>query len=116
MIITSGGSGALEIAISCLLNEGDALLVPNPGFALYQVTTDHLWGCSCSYLEVSSIIPYPQVITKSLGGSVQAYDLLPDQNWEIDLAHLESLIDVHTKAILINNPSNPTGNILSKGM
>jgi len=36
VIITSGGSGALEIAISALLDEGDALLVPRPGFALYQ--------------------------------------------------------------------------------
>lgn len=37
VIIASGGSGALEIAISCLVDEGDALLVPRPGFALYQV-------------------------------------------------------------------------------
>jgi tyrosine aminotransferase len=37
------------------------------------------------------------------------YKLRPDKNWEIDLADLESKIDAKTKAILVNNPSNPCG-------
>lgn len=37
------------------------------------------------------------------------YKLVPDKNWEIDLADLESKIDAKTKAILVNNPSNPCG-------
>jgi histidinol-phosphate/aromatic aminotransferase/cobyric acid decarboxylase-like protein len=41
VIIASGGSGALEIAITGLLNEGDGLLIPRPGFSLYQVRTEH---------------------------------------------------------------------------
>jgi len=40
--------------------------------------------------------------------------LIPKKNWEIDLKHLESLIDEKTQAIIANNPSNPCGSIFSK--
>jgi tyrosine aminotransferase len=43
---------------------------------------------------------------------VQPYDLRPERGWEIDLEHLEAQIDERTRAILINNPSNPCGNVL----
>ena len=89
VIIASGCSGALELAISVLVNPGDNLLVPKPGFPLYQVITD------------------------SLGGYCRHYPLLPDQNWEVDLVAMEALIDNRTKAILINNPSNPCGSTFS---
>ena len=42
------------------------------------------------------------------------YNLLPDKGWEIDLVQVESLIDQHTKAIVLNNPSNPTGAVYDK--
>jgi len=111
VVIASGGSGALEIVMTALLNEGDALLIPRPGFALYQV------------------------IAQSLGAVALPYELLPAQNWAIDLVALEAMIVEYNsssssssnssssssssskggiKAILINNPSNPCGNILSK--
>jgi len=38
----------------------------------------------------------------------------PEKQWEIDLAHLESLIDENTAAILVNNPSNPCGSVYSR--
>ena len=109
VIIASGGSGALEIVMTALLNEGDVVLIPRPGFALYQV------------------------IAQSLGAVALPYELLPEQNWAIDLPALEATIVEYNsssnnnnssssssssrgaiKAILINNPSNPCGNILSK--
>lgn len=37
-----------------------------------------------------------------------------EKNWEIDLEHLESLIDDKTVAILVNNPSNPCGSVFSR--
>ena len=44
VIIASGASGALELAINVLVDAGDNILVPRPGFPLYQVssTSDHL--------------------------------------------------------------------------
>lgn len=38
----------------------------------------------------------------------------PERSWEIDIDHLESLIDDRTRAILVNNPSNPCGSVYSK--
>ena len=87
IIIASGCSGALEMAISVLLNEGDNILVPSPGFPLYQV------------------------IAESLGGNVKHYNLNPETNWQVDLQHMRSMIDENTKAIVINNPSNPCGSV-----
>lgn len=85
IIIASGCSGSVELAISAMLNEGDNILVPSPGFPLYQV------------------------IIESLGGTAKQYPLDPKKSWECDLAAMEALIDRHTRAILVNNPSNPCG-------
>lgn len=90
VIIASGCSGALELVISALIDPGDNLLVPRPGFPLYQVLTD------------------------SIGGYCRFYALLPESDWECDILAMESLIDSRTKAILINNPSNPCGSNFTK--
>lgn len=89
IILCSGGSGALELAITALANEGDNILVPAPGFPLYQV------------------------IAESNGAEVKEYPLLPERGWEIDVEALEKLIDGRTKAIMVNNPSNPCGSLFS---
>jgi len=85
VIIASGCSGAVELAISAMLNEGDNVLVPTPGFPLYQV------------------------IIESLGGNAKSYPLDPSKQWECDLDAMDKLVDDKTRAILINNPSNPCG-------
>jgi tyrosine aminotransferase len=54
------------------------------------------------------------VISESIGASCKSYRLIPERQWECDLEHMESLIDDQTKAILINNPSNPCGNVFSE--
>lgn len=38
----------------------------------------------------------------------------PDRSWEIDIEHMESLVDDDTAAIVVNNPSNPCGSVFSK--
>lgn len=48
-----------------------------------------------------------------MGGSIKRYPLMPDSSWEIDMEALDSLVDSRTKAILINNPSNPCGSSYS---
>lgn len=49
-----------------------------------------------------------------LGVEPRHYDLLADQDWQVDLKQMESLIDEHTVAIVINNPNNPTGAVYSR--
>ena len=85
IFITSGCSDALNISIGVLANEGQNILIPIPGFSLYET------------------------LASSKGIECKFYRLLPDSKWEIDLDHLESLIDGKTAAILLNNPSNPCG-------
>jgi len=90
IIITSACSGALELCIGTLANPGENILIPKPGFSIYQT------------------------IAISNGCEVRAYNLQPDKDWEVDLAHMESLIDTNTSAIIVNNPSNPCGSVYTK--
>ncbi|KDO28113.1 tyrosine aminotransferase [Saprolegnia parasitica CBS 223.65] len=90
IIIASGGSGALDIAITGLVNPGENILLPKPAFSLYQVI------CDAHKIET------------------RYYDLVPERNWEADVTQMASLIDSKTRAILVNNPSNPCGSVYSK--
>ncbi|XP_056621685.1 tyrosine aminotransferase [Triplophysa dalaica] len=90
VILASGCSQAIELALSVLCNPGDNILVPCPGFSLYKT------------------------LAVSMGIQVKLYNLLPEKSWEIDLQHLESLVDEKTACVIVNNPSNPCGSVFSK--
>lgn len=90
VILASGCSDALNICIGGLADEGDNIVLPRPGFSLYET------------------------LASSRGIECRFYNLDPNREWEVDLKHLESLIDKGTRAILINNPSNPCGSVYSK--
>lgn len=92
VIVTNGCSGALNLALNALLDEDSTVLVPQPGFPLYEE------------------------IAKSIGAKVVHYHLNPDQDWECDMEHLEELMTVHTnvRTIVINNPSSSTGSVFSE--
>jgi len=90
VIFTSGASSALDLCITCLANPGDNVLVPRPGFPLY-----------------STLASGVDIETKH-------YNLDPEKQWEVDLDDMEGQIDSNTKAIVVNNPSNPCGSVFSK--
>ncbi|TDH09050.1 hypothetical protein EPR50_G00082550 [Perca flavescens] len=90
VILTSGCSQAIDLAISVLCNPGDNILVPCPGFSLYKT------------------------LAVSMGIEVKLYNLLPEKSWEVDLKHLESLIDERTSCLIVTNPSNPCGSVFSE--
>jgi len=90
IVVTSGCSGALELAITALVSGGQNILLPAPGFSIYQT------------------------ICEFLGVEARFYRLLPERDWEADLVDMESHIDSNTSSIIINNPSNPCGSVYSK--
>ncbi|XP_061628562.1 tyrosine aminotransferase [Phyllopteryx taeniolatus] len=91
VILTSGCSQAIDLAISVMCNPGDNILVPRPGFSLYKT------------------------LAVSLGIEVRLYNLLPEKSWEVDLQHLDGLIDDRTSLLIVTNPSNPCGSVFTKG-
>jgi aspartate aminotransferase len=88
IIITSGASEALHIALLALVEEGDEVLVPDPGFVSYVALTD-LAGAA------STGVPLSEDLT-----------LTPDNV-------VEKITD-NTKVMIINSPSNPTGSVQTR--
>ncbi|KAM6430042.1 tyrosine aminotransferase isoform 5-T5 [Liasis olivaceus] len=90
VILTSGCSQAIELALAVLANPGQNILVPRPGFSLYKT------------------------LAHSMGIEVKFYNLLPEKSWEIDLKQMEALVDNRTACLIVNNPSNPCGSVFSR--
>uniref|UniRef100_A0A915E2X1 Tyrosine aminotransferase n=1 Tax=Ditylenchus dipsaci TaxID=166011 RepID=A0A915E2X1_9BILA len=85
VIITTGVREALALVITAIANSGDNILVPKPGPAYYK-----------------------HAIMKPAG--IEAREYLVDlKNGELDTEQMRDLIDDRTKAIMLNNPHNPTG-------
>jgi tyrosine aminotransferase len=78
------------MALSAISTPGDNILLPDPGFPLYSTL--------CCRNRVES----------------RFYPIDLENDGLIDLMQLEAKIDKKTKAILINNPSNPTGIVFPK--
>lgn len=90
VFITSGVSEALDLCLTALLESGDEVLLPSPGYPLYNAIAARLQA---------KVIPY--YLDESKG-------------WAIDAAAIEPLITPRTKAIIVCNPNNPTGSVVSR--
>jgi aminotransferase len=90
VVITHGASGALHLALRALVNPGDEVMRPNPGFASYDG------------------------IIQDADGVPVLYPLLAKKGFAIDFDAFEKLITPKTKVVLINSPNNPTGGILTR--
>jgi len=88
--VTTGASEGIELALTSLVNPGENVLLPTPGYPLYS-----------------------SVLTK-LGAEVNPYYLDEDNEWQPDVADIESKINDKTKALVVINPNNPTGSIASE--
>src|SRR5271167_2018786 len=87
------GIGSGEVIDSCLtalVNPGDNVLTPSPEYPLYGA------------------------VLAKLGAIPNAYDLDEVNGWEPDIGDIERRINPQTRAILLINPSNPTGAVYSK--
>jgi len=90
IFVTTGASEAIDFALTALVNEGENVLVPYPGYPLYTA------------------------ILAKLGAEPNPYYLDEDNAWQPDLADIESKINEKTRAIVIINPNNPTGAVYSE--
>jgi len=90
IVVTVGGSEALVIACTAILNPGDEIIIPTPCFVSYQ-----------------------GVITLAGGISVEVPCTM-ENNFVPDPEDLEKAISKNTKAILLNFPNNPTGAVADK--
>lgn len=83
--ISSGASEAITLSIAALVNPGDNIMTPSPGYPLYsgQIPVYH--------------------------GELNPYFLNEETGWQIDLDELENKVNDRTKAIVVINPNNPTG-------
>lgn len=91
IIITTGGSEAISIAMMTCFNEGDEIIIPEPFYANYN-------GFSCA----------AGVVVKPVKSYIETGFALPP------IAEFEKLITPKTKGIMICNPGNPTGYLYSR--
>ncbi len=91
ILVTCGGSEAIEIAMMSCLNPGDEVIIPEPFYANYN-------GFSIQ----------AGLVVKPIQSSIENGFALPP------VAEFEKLISPKTRAIMICNPNNPTGYLYSK--
>ena len=87
VILGIGASDAINMSLCSLLNPGDNFLAPRPGYSFYDT------------------------VASRYNFEIKKYNLDPENEWQVNIKHMKSLIDKRTKAILINNPSNPCGSV-----
>ncbi|HLG02093.1 MAG TPA: pyridoxal phosphate-dependent aminotransferase [Bacteroidia bacterium] len=91
IIITTGGSEAIEIAMMTCFNPGDEIIIPEPFYANYN-------GFSCA----------ADVVIKPIRSYIESGFALPA------ISDFEKLITPKTRGIMICNPGNPTGYLYTK--
>jgi aspartate aminotransferase len=90
VVVVPGGKPIIFFTILALIEQGDEVIYPNPGFPIYE-----------------SMIHY------SLGKAVPSH-LREERDFSVDVQELASLITDRTKLIILNSPHNPTGGVLTK--
>ncbi|WP_417911114.1 pyridoxal phosphate-dependent aminotransferase [Candidatus Electronema sp. PJ] len=87
VLMTCGAAGALNVAMKALLDSGDEVIIISPFFVEYTFYIDNHGG-------VAKIVP-------------------ADAEFNLDLPAIEAALQDKTKAVLINSPNNPTGQVYS---
>ena len=90
ILITNGGSEALQIVMNCILDDGDEILIPEPFYPNY-----HTMAATC-------------------GAVIHPVHTKPEEGYfYADRQRIEAEINEKTRAILVTNPGNPTGTVLT---
>ena len=87
--VTAGASGALLLALAVLIDPGDEVLVPDPGYPCYR----HF--------------------VRAFEGVAQALQVTADANFQPTAAQVEAAWGPRTKGLILGSPSNPTGTLIA---
>ena len=90
VVVVPGGKPTIFYAFMALVEEGDEVIYPNPGFPIYE-----------------SMINF-------LGARPVPIHLREDKNFRLDVNELADLITDRTRMVVLNSPHNPTGGILDE--
>lgn len=90
VVVVPGGKPIIFFTMLALVEEGDEVIYPNPGFPIYESMINFL---------NAKAVPVP---------------LREERDFRLDVNELASLISDRTKLIILNSPHNPTGGIITK--
>jgi alanine-synthesizing transaminase len=85
IFLTTSTSEAYSFLFRTLCNPGDEVLIPQPGYPLFNFLAD---------IQDVATVPYP---------------LIYDYGWQIDFHALQRVVSPRTRAVVVVNPNNPTG-------
>ena len=88
VVITPGSKWGVFATMNLLLKNGGNIVTPTPYWTAYGLTA------------------------KTIGAEIRLLKTELDSKWRVDLEALESLIDQNTRMIILNNPNNPTSNVM----
>jgi len=88
--VTNGSEEALFLALMTLVNPGDEVLVPDPGY-----------------------VAYPTIV-KLAGGAPVFYKLPAKKDFDLEAQDFQQKVSAKTKAVIVISPSNPTGRVLER--
>src|SRR5881296_1006331 len=90
VVVVPGGKPIIFFSILALVEEGNEVIYPNPGFPIYESMIDYV------------------------GAKAVPIRLREELDFRLDVAELSGLINDRTKLIILNSPQNPTGGVLQK--
>ena len=90
VVVVPGGKPVMFYAILALVNEGDEVIYPDPGFPIYESMANYIGG---------KAVPCP---------------IRQENNFRLDPDELASLVTRRTKLLIINSPANPTGGVFTR--
>ncbi|MGH2455836.1 MAG: pyridoxal phosphate-dependent aminotransferase [Candidatus Limnocylindria bacterium] len=89
VVVTPGAKPIMFFAMLALVDEGDEVVYPNPGFPIYES------------------------MARYVGGTPVAAPLREENDFRMDVAEVERLVTPRTRLLVLNSPHNPTGSILT---
>ena len=92
VLITSGTSEGIELALTAIVDEGESVLVPSPTYPLYTA------------------------VLAKIGAEPAYYRTDPSNGWLPDLDHMQRQITPNTRALVVIDPNNPTGAVYPDAM